>query len=57
MNSRGQQLLEAHIRAFDPSEPTPRERLEEALGEQLARTLVCALRPTPLPPRRNVFAA
>ena len=46
MNERGPQLLEAHIRSFDPAEPTARERLEEALGEPLARKLIFALRPT-----------
>jgi hypothetical protein len=44
MNERGSQLLEAHIRSFDPGEPTARERLMEALGESLARKLVFALR-------------
>jgi hypothetical protein len=46
MNERGSQLLEAHIRSFDPSEPTARERLVEALGEPLARKLLFALRPS-----------
>lgn len=45
MNSmtRGQQLLETHIRSLDPSEQTARERLERALGEPLAKKLVFAL--------------
>ena len=43
MNDRGSPLLEAHIRSFEPSEPTARERLEEAMGESLARKLVFAL--------------
>ena len=43
MNERGSQLLEAHIRSFDPGEPTARERLEDAMGESLARKLVFAL--------------
>lgn len=45
MNERGSQLLEAHIRSFDPGEPTARERLAEALGDSLARKLLYALRP------------
>lgn len=43
MNDKGSHLLEAHIRSFDPREPTVRERLEEAMGESLARKLVFAL--------------
>jgi len=43
MNERGSQLLEAHIRSLDPTEPTARERLEDAMGESLARKLVFAL--------------
>jgi len=43
MNDRGSQLLEAHIRSLDPGEPTARERLEDAMGESLARKLVFAL--------------
>ncbi len=43
MNHRGLQLLEAHIRSFDFDEPTVRERLEDAMGESLARKLVFAL--------------
>jgi hypothetical protein len=57
MNERGIHLLVAHIRHFDPSEPTARERLDDALGAPLARKLVFALSSTPLPPRRNVLAA
>jgi hypothetical protein len=45
MKERGSQLLEAHIRSFDPAEATARERLEEAIGEPLAEKLVSALRP------------
>src|SRR5437868_8964880 len=37
---RGLQLLEAHIRSFDPDAPTARERLEAALGEPLTRQLL-----------------
>jgi hypothetical protein len=47
MNERGAQLLEAHIRSFDPGEPTARERLAAALGELLARQLLFALRLRP----------
>jgi hypothetical protein len=43
MNERGSQLLEIHLRSLDPAEPTARERLEEAMGESLARKLVFAL--------------
>ncbi len=43
MKERGSQLLEAHIRSFDPGEATARERLEDAMGESLARKLVFAL--------------
>lgn len=57
MNERGPQLLEAHMRSFDPGEPTARKRLEEALGEPLAHKLVFALVSTPLPPRRHFLAA
>jgi len=45
MNERGSQLLEAHIRNFDPRRPTARERLAQAIGEPLARKLLFALRP------------
>jgi hypothetical protein len=43
METRGSQLLIAHMRSLDPSEPSARERLEEALGEDLARQLVLVL--------------
>ena len=43
MNERGSQLLEAHIRSLDPDEQSARERLEDAMGESLARKLVFAL--------------
>ena len=39
MTKRGLQLLEAHLRSFDPGEATALERLELALGEPLARQL------------------
>ena len=45
MKDRGSQLLEAHIRSFDPAEATARERLAEVLGEPLATKLLSALRP------------
>jgi len=44
MTKRGLQLLQAHIRSLDPDEPTARERLDEALGEPLARLLCERLR-------------
>ena len=43
MTGRGMELLEAHLRSLDPDEPTARERLEDALGETLARELVLSL--------------
>ena len=46
MNERGAHLLEEHMRSLDPSEATARERLEEAIGEPLARKLIFALRET-----------
>ena len=57
MNERGLQLLEAHLRSFDPGEPTASERLEAALGASLARQLLLALGPKALPPGRHVLAA
>ena len=44
MTTRGSQLVEAHIRSFDPETPTARERLEAALGEPFARELLRAVR-------------
>ena len=54
----------AHLASLDPAEPRARERLEDALGEELARKLVSALsagapkrsEPPELRPRA-VFAA
>ena len=46
MKEKGSQLLEAHIRSFDPAEATARERLEEAIGEPLAKKLLSALGPS-----------
>ena len=40
---RGTTLLLAHCASFEPPETTARERLEAALGEELARRLVDAL--------------
>jgi hypothetical protein len=40
---RGTDLLVAHCASLDPDAPTARERLEEALGPELARKLVSAL--------------
>jgi len=36
-------LLLAHCASLDPAGPPARERLEDALGEELARRLVSAL--------------
>jgi hypothetical protein len=56
---RGTALLLAHCASLDPAAPTARERLEDALGPELAQRLVRALCSTP--PRaldaRAVFAA
>jgi hypothetical protein len=43
--TRGLRLLAAHLRSLDPAMPTPRERLERALGAQLAHKLLFALAP------------
>ena len=45
MKDRGSQLLEPHIRSFDPAEATAQERLAELIGEPLAQKLLSALRP------------
>jgi hypothetical protein len=45
MKERGLQLLEAHIRSFDPDEATARERHAEIIGEPLAQKLLSALSP------------
>jgi hypothetical protein len=42
-NERGIELLVAHCASLDPDAPTARDRLEEALGPELARRLVAAL--------------
>lgn len=43
MATTASQLLIAHMRSLDPDEPTARERLEHALGEQLVEQLLLAL--------------
>jgi hypothetical protein len=40
---RGLRLLSAHCRSLDPAAPNARERLERALGPELARVLLSAL--------------
>ena len=40
---RGMSLLVAHCASFDPDAPTARDRLDAALGPELARKLVSAL--------------
>jgi hypothetical protein len=40
---RGAALLAAHCRSLDPTAATARERLDEAVGPELARVLVFAL--------------
>jgi hypothetical protein len=40
---RGTALLVAHCASYDPDAPTARDRLEAALGPELARKLVFAL--------------
>jgi hypothetical protein len=40
---RGIDLLALHCASLDPSTPTARERLDDALGTELARKLVFAL--------------
>jgi hypothetical protein len=42
-SKRGTALLLAHCASLDPARPQARARLEEALGEELARKLVAAL--------------
>jgi len=61
----GLALLCEHLASLDPATPTARERLEEALGPELARKLVFALctgsrageRGGPASGARAVFAA
>jgi hypothetical protein len=40
---RGLLLLSAHCRSLDPGAPTAQERLERALGPELAHVLLFAL--------------
>jgi hypothetical protein len=60
---RGNALLLAHCASFDPDMETAKERLEHALGPELAQRLVGALTAgAPLRPEaglrpRTVFAA
>jgi hypothetical protein len=42
-SKRGDALLLAHCASLDPASPGARRRLEEELGEELARKLVSAL--------------
>jgi hypothetical protein len=42
-SQRGTELLLAHLASLDPERPPARERLEDALGPELARKLVYAL--------------
>jgi len=42
-SERGTELLVAHCASLDPDAPTARDRLDEALGPELARKLVSAL--------------
>jgi hypothetical protein len=41
--TRGTKLLAAHCKSLDPAATTARERLDAALGPELARVLVFAL--------------
>ena len=43
--ARGARLLVAHLQSLDPRAVPARERLEEQLGDKLARKLVFALAP------------
>jgi len=42
-SKRGDALLLAHLASLDPATPPARERLEDALGPELAQKLVRAL--------------
>lgn len=64
VGNRGTALLLAHCASLDPASPTARDRLEDALGAELAHKLVWALTSTPAPrpgawglEARAVFAA
>ena len=43
IGTRGTALLAAHCNSLDPTSATARERLDEAVGPELARVLVFAL--------------
>jgi hypothetical protein len=45
MTRRGERLLTAHLESLDPEAVSARERLDEELGNELARMLVFALAP------------
>jgi hypothetical protein len=53
---RGLPLLVAHCASLDPDTPTARDRLEAAVGAELAHKLVFALSGTRAPGRQR-FAA
>ena len=44
-SQRGARLLAAHLESLDPRAVPARERLDEQLGNELARKLVFALAP------------
>jgi hypothetical protein len=54
---RGLALLVAHCSSLDPSTVRARERLDAALGPELAGKLVSALSGSRALPARPVFAA
>ena len=59
---RGNALLLAHCASLDPASPVARQRLEDAIGPELARKLLWALcssefRGEPGLRARSVFAA
>jgi hypothetical protein len=53
---RGLTLLAAHCASLDPDRPNARDRLEAALGAELAQRLVVALSRSASPGRQR-FAA
>ena len=53
---RGLGLLARHCAALEPDTPSARDRLDQALGEELARKLIFALCGTGEPDRAR-FAA
>jgi len=54
---RGLDLLVAHCASLDPEAPSARDRLEAAVGAELAGKLVFALSATTGSARRERFAA